>query len=112
MTTTLTSPEDTRSHQDRDFGMIDAKGRRVGATVYIATHIYTPSDNNWGHAVDPGTYYAFRPTATRDGASFGAVQASRLFTTTEERDAAIADYFAKAEKRARKNRNFTAEVAP
>lgn len=49
-----------------------------------------------------GHYFAFYPSATRDGHHFGAAKPEQLFSTAAARDAAIDKYFAGAQKRAAK----------
>lgn len=50
----------------------------------------------------PGTYFAMRTSALRDGQEYGASQPDYFFETEAEREAAIARYLKGAEKRAMK----------
>lgn len=98
----------------RDFGLVDNKGRDVGAYVKTFTEVYrdaTPEEIAAGEAreYDPGmrvyripagTYYCFTPYATRDSAHFGASNTANTYHTQTARDAAVAEYFKRAQKRA------------
>lgn len=102
----------------RNFGVQDNKGRAVGAFVKTFTEVYrdaTPEetakgerDNYYGadyirlFRVPVGTYYCFTPCATRAGESFGAGMGSNTYATEADRDAAVAEYFKNAQKRATK----------
>jgi hypothetical protein len=95
----------------RDFGVRDSKGRAIGGLVQrytVETRLRTDADGDYGivYMLDaqPGTFYCYKPHATRDGKSFGAIQPSVWFATAAERDAAVEKYFAGAAKRAPKVR--------
>jgi hypothetical protein len=91
----------------REYDARDRFGRQIGAKAYTweerfaADSDSTPSAT-YHHYIVPGCYYGFCPQALRDGRKYGAVQHDQLFTTEEARDAAVARYFAAAEKRAAK----------
>lgn len=117
MTTTDSTPHRTRqvgdhqnvSHTDHDFGHLDAKWRTIGARVTTweqdmeAVTEEEATAWRWGwYAVAPGHWYIFCPHATRNGATYGALQSTQWFTTAAERDRAIAKYLKGAAKRAEK----------
>lgn len=91
----------------RSFDARDRFGRTIGAKAYTWEESYaeaadsTPSAT-YHHYIVPGCYFGFCPQALRDGRKYGAVQHDQLFTTEEARDAAVARYFADAERRAAK----------
>jgi hypothetical protein len=78
------------------FGTADAKGRAIGAMVVLSNGEYENPD------VFVGRVFGFRPQATRDGDSYGALQNERWFATVTERDAEVTKYLANARKRASK----------
>lgn len=89
----------------RDFGVTDQRGRRMGGIAFLATAVYSPlSADALPYAsyttIEPGTYYAFTPHATRNGERYGACQHTKLFATEAERAIAVEKYFAGAQKRA------------
>ena len=92
----------------RGFGVHDAKRREIGATVYLGTASFTRKSDNATHwyPVDPARIgkkmFYFTPSATRAGEAYGASQTANFFFSEDERDAAVAKYFAAAEKRAQK----------
>lgn len=94
--------------ESRVFAHVDNKGRAIGAKAYKwtfeAAEGFHPEYRHGFRAsrVPVGTNFAFEPSATRGGESFGACQETRFFRTAAERDAAVAKYFADAEKRAAK----------
>ena len=94
--------------QVREFPHKDTKGRRVGARALTFMVEYSPVDpekvSKWfvGYSKPPGVLYGWRPHALRDGKPYGAAQATSEYASEAERTAAIARYFAGAEKRARK----------
>lgn len=86
-----------------DFELRDKKGRRVGAQVVLTVETLAPApEGEYGYTQPPGTYFCFRPSATRNGKPFGAIQTKRFFATFEERDAEVKRYFDAAVKRAYK----------
>ena len=87
------------------FDAADSKGRAVGASIRRGVHTYVPvsdSGPTWFHRIKPGTYFYFRPWATRDGKEYGAVQPARYFATEADREEGVAQYLAEARKRADK----------
>lgn len=102
----------TESH---DFGVVDAKGRKLGATVTYTEVEYTEwtaaqyaelqakKYGSLGSAKAPGTYaFCIRVQATRNGEAFGATQSTQEFATEAERFAAVEKYLKGAQKRAAK----------
>lgn len=106
-TTQLTTANEDKSTVDRegrDFGALDKFGRRIGAIIRRSTVTFTavPEGQNYGYRMAPGKYFAFRPSATRNEAEYGAGQPTQYFDTEAKREAAIAKYLAGAQKRASK----------
>lgn len=86
-----------------DFGNVDAKGRKIGATINFATYTLVEApDARGGYCKAPGTYYCFVVQATRDGKAFGAGQPLVWCTTEEARAKKVAAYLIGAYKRATK----------
>lgn len=91
----------------RDFGILDAKGRSIGAMAEIGEMEFVVEPNPvqfrgyWRNPDFAGHWYTFKPGAMRGGQKFGAWQEPRMFRTAEERNAAMEVYFAKAAKRAK-----------
>jgi hypothetical protein len=80
----------------------DDRGRVVGARARLTVEVHTDEtdDSKAGTWMVPaGTYFTYRPHATRNGKPFGASQNQMYFATREERDAAVEQYFAGARKR-------------
>lgn len=102
--------------QVRDFGVVDKKGRKLGATCFTGTlvrrGVFLTAEqkaNRYGgrgYVCDPALLgklvYWYRPNATRNGVGFGASQQEKEFSTAAERDAAVAKYWKGAERTARK----------
>lgn len=95
---------DDLTTQVRDFGVIDMAGRPVGAIANLSTSTFAPvpAGRQWGRSMKPGTYFALKCWATRDGKEFGATQHTRYFETAELRERALTKYWAEAAKRAAK----------
>lgn len=103
---------------ERTFDAVDTKGRVFGASVRPFSCEYKPetcelwdTESNRRSVEETNRtrkaghrYFGFRPHATRGGKSYGASQGERIFETAEQRDAAIAKYFATAEKGALTNK--------
>lgn len=98
-----TEVEGTRFTNHRDFGIVDSRGRKIGASITIW-------QVEWRQLSDDATCYfherrgdfALRTQATRDGVKYGSYQGEQWFDTLEARDAAITKYLADAVKRASK----------
>jgi hypothetical protein len=82
----------------------DAKGRVIGADIhrFLATFTQKSEDARNGYRHEPGTFFGFRPHATRNGLPYGASQSRQYFKTEAEREQAISAYLANAMKRAAK----------
>jgi len=90
---------------DVDFGMVDSKGRRIGARVHTYEETYEdlPAGSNTGWYSQPaGHYFGMTVSATRNGQHFGATQSAQYFATEALRDAAALKYLTAARKRAAK----------
>lgn len=94
-----------------DFGVVDAKGRTLGAIVIKSESTVTIFDDEphdarqWGairHRDDAGLWYRAKVQAAKNGASFGASQAGDYFRTEAERDAYVARRLADSRKAAEK----------
>jgi hypothetical protein len=86
------------------FGVIDRKGRELGARVHFSVRVYdvVEGHDGWTRNLKPGTYYAWCGHATRAGEAFGALQPIRFCKSEAERQAAVAKYLAGAAARALK----------
>jgi len=88
------------------FGVADSKGREIGghAQTFEVDFSIIPEAEFTGsyYTQEPGHYFGFRPSATRNGRCFGALQRVQLFLTAGARDAAVEKYFRNARKRAEK----------
>jgi hypothetical protein len=117
VTTSYRQAENDRANETREFDAFDNKGRRFGARATTYSIVYGPAEQveTWnypsnvaGHAEQAAkadtTRYAFRPHALRDGKPYGASHSEQQFATEAKRDAAVAKYFAQAEKRALANK--------
>jgi len=84
--------ETTKTHGHRTVG-----GRTVINRVKFGP---VPTDQKWGYRVEPGEYFELGVSATRNGSSYGAGVAPRLFKTLDEARRAADKYFVAARKRA------------
>jgi hypothetical protein len=97
-----------RTTTDTDFGLIDNRGRAVGARVYTMTTSYTALPDGCGtYCTRPESdigqvFYALRTDALRGGSTFGPGGNLQEFRTEAEREKAIAKYLKGAAARARK----------
>lgn len=86
------------------FAIFDRFNREIGASLERSTIVVSAEIEerpyHGGTQKEPGTYYSFRPHATRNARNYGASQRSDWFNTEEEREAAIQKYLAGARKRA------------
>lgn len=96
--------EHDNNDQLHDFFLSDAKGRRIGARIWlaVATSVEIADDSRGWSNLPPGVYFAWCPHATRNGNTYGATQEYRYCKTEDERAQAIAKYLADARKRAAK----------
>jgi hypothetical protein len=106
--TTLRSHFGGTSDETREYhpwGFSDKKARALGSRIWTGTVVYVPVDeanaNNVWH-IAPGTYFAWRGTATRAAEAFGAGQRTHYCKSEAERARAIAKYLVDAKKRAQK----------
>lgn len=78
-----------RTVENRDFCIIDNKGRAVGQML-IKWSENIVADKDSGYSVNSKWVgkirFAFRPQATRDGKSFGAIAKTSYFETEAARD--------------------------
>lgn len=99
-TTTRTIEQGERISVDSSFA--DKKGRVIGAAAQFYTFIYSLSEQGsparFDHPV--GTFYAFRPSATRNGGDYGATQCVKEFASEAARDVAARAHLASVDKRA------------
>ena len=107
------SDYDTDIIVKRDFGVSDNKGRRVGSRVRLLTWEFVALPEDHGHYSyrigTPGFYFVAITSSTRNGSRYGASRGGKYFATEAGRAEWVEDYFARAEKRARKT--FNPEVA-
>lgn len=101
--------ESDHTHETREFGLRDTKGRLIGARATLFMVEYrAPTEEEraprwWcGHDHPIGIRYGFRPHALRDYKNFGSSHGRQEFVTEAERAAVVDRYFRDAEKRARK----------
>lgn len=87
-----------------EWDVADRKGRRLGTTVTFGTFTFekVPEGTFSGYTMEPGTYYAWMPQATRAGNWFGASQGWRFCKTEAQRFHAVAKYLRGAQERAQK----------
>lgn len=105
-----------KSLHRQSFGVVDQKGREVGAVAKLYGVTYrdaTPEElalkegtlreryegPHISH-IPAGSYWCFTPSVTRGGDDFGPSQNSKWYTNAADRDAAVTEYFASARKRA------------
>jgi hypothetical protein len=96
-------PYTNQQFTSHSFGAVDERGRVIGAEVWTGEVDYVPfvpTPVETGYNTPAGHYFAFRPSATRNGKPYGAAQYVRIFSTQAERDAAVAAYLKSARKRA------------
>jgi hypothetical protein len=102
---TIQASQTTIEKNQVDFGIVDSRGRKIGACVstFERTMEFVPEDHNGCyHLVAPGSYFMLRTQATRNGVAYGATQSSRYFKTEEERTHALGRYLRQAELHAKK----------
>ena len=103
------SDYDTDIIVKRDFGVSDNKGRRVGSSVRLLTQEFVALPEDHDHysysTGTPGFYFVAITSSTRNGSRYGASHGDKYFATEAGRAEWIENYFARAEKRARKTFN-------
>lgn len=85
-----------------DFGVTDARGRKIGAVVTfsLVEFVEKTEDRSWGYRRPAGMYLALCTQATRNGKHYGATQDDQFFATEAEREEAAAKYLKSARARA------------
>jgi len=68
-----------------EFGLVDAKGRKMGAWVTTETRLATESNTNSGQIIEPGVWFSVNMCASRDGKGYGVSGGTQYFRTEEER---------------------------
>lgn len=92
--------------QEIDFGLVDAKGRKLGVIAYVREWDQVPVEDQsvgYGCIQAPGHYFSGVVQGTRDGVQFGAITRSVSGATREEVEAGIARRIETARKTAIKN---------
>lgn len=92
-----------RATQQVPFGMLDSRGREVGAriTVYRVDRVPVVGTHSLLRPDQLGTgWFVLDIHATRDGQDYGACQPTSYFKTAEARDEAVERYLTSAKKRA------------
>lgn len=90
--------------QHRDFGVTDAKGRKVGAALIVGHHTYEQDFDPKRYCgtvvqeADLGLWWTYAVQSTRNGTKFGASAKTMKFRTKGERDVAAAKALARAVK--------------
>ena len=103
------SPEQVNVTESyHDFAAKDRFGRSIGAHAKTYEVVIDDAEDSlWdrkvGRHLPVGRYFAFRPSATRNGRKYGALQYTQYFDTAEARDKAVIKYLRGAQTRAEKN---------
>lgn len=82
-TCTVTTTDNQQAHTE--FGLVDAKGRKMGAWVFTDTRTAVENGTNSGYVIDPGIWHCVSMCASRDGESYGVSGGTKFFRTEEER---------------------------
>jgi hypothetical protein len=99
---------DARQAEHHGFGLVDKRGRQIGAVIYRFSVEVTETDDRDSYEVrhvwqnQIGTQYVVSFHATRDGVSFGGGKSDKWFATEAEREDAIRKYLQNAKARAAK----------
>ena len=108
MSTTMVASQD-QTETKHDFEACDTRGRRIGSRVWTRTVTFEAVQPNHDecectYRLEPGVYFAWSSSATRDGKQFGGGSGchERFFKTEAERSQQIAKYLKDAAKRAAK----------
>jgi hypothetical protein len=93
----------SKSTDHADFGVTDAKGRKVGASIKMHTLDITDDKRNStnGIVAEPhnfGTWYCYSIQSTRNGKDFGASAKTSKFRSRTERDAKAVKAFDRSRK--------------
>ena len=72
--------------ETRDFGLLDKRGRRIGAAVWTCSvdFIPRPEGTTWTSRVDVGRVIEVRIQAQRGGRDYGPYQGIEYFATEAE----------------------------
>lgn len=92
------------SHEEREFGCVDTKGRSFGGYASVGIETRSADDTSYWSTDWLGSRYRVATNAMRGGKTFGGSQTVTYCDSKEEVEATIAKYFANAEKRAMKNK--------
>lgn len=92
------------SFEARDFDCVDTKGRAFGGYASVEIETRTADETSCWTTNWLGSRYCVATGARRGGKSFGGSQTITYCDSKEEVAAAVAKYFADAEKRAMKNK--------
>jgi len=99
---------DARQAEQHEFGIVDKRGRSIGAVIYRFSVEVTETDDRdnydvrWYRQNQFGTQYVFYFRATRNGIHFGGGKPDQWFATEAEREDAIRKYLQNAKARAAK----------
>jgi len=76
----VSSTKTDRAEYHNDFGITDAKGRKIGAVIvhFMQTNVAAASDAQVYRIANIGTFYGWNVQATRDGIPYGAGQVDRF----------------------------------
>lgn len=85
MTTCAMSTITAREETHTAFGLVDAKGRKMGAWVTTETRLATENNTNSGQIIEPGVWFTVSMCASRDGAGYGVTGGTQYFRTEDER---------------------------
>lgn len=92
--------------ESHSFGINDANGREIGASIeFSVVELESAPDSYRGIGIgniQPGTYFTFRPQATRNGNRYGAGQLRVWCKTEAERIEKVASYLKRSMARASK----------
>jgi|SRR5262245_35689516 len=76
--------DDSRTAEHTSFGIVDAKGRELGACVRMQQIAVMPGPIQWSsYSIAPGLYFEVQVHVTRDEKPFGASPRRHLFETLE-----------------------------
>lgn len=92
------------SYEERDFGCVDTKGRTFGGYASVEIETRTADETSYTLTKWLGSRYRVATNAMRGGKVFGGSQTITYCDNKADVEAAVAKYFANAEKRALKNK--------
>jgi hypothetical protein len=99
---TTVRPPQNQKERFVDFGLVDEKGRRIGAKLTTYELDFVANDNNPGATYDvaPGHYYILTPQHTRNGEEYGFGAHIGFFQRPHDREFAALKYLDDAKSRA------------